>query len=229
MAAPSFGRAQSRTPDGQASTRWMREIACAARVPRGTASIPLSDGAQSGIPLRPRVSQKEPHIQSAAPKGQQQGALTIVWNFPTAVCRGIPLIEDRCCRKRVFQLFSPLWMSLEACDRFKFRVRHLGLKHFETAAHVVEAPHGKNRHNYSHGAREKCLSNLRRESGQGPRTPSGKTSQDAIYGAKKADKRCGRRNGGECIKPALQESSESFTAALEGPLGECNRFSVGKV
>lgn len=113
-----------------------------------------------GCKLQPRASQKEHHVQSAAPKGQQQRALTIVRNFPTAVRSGIPHGEDSCCRRRVFQLFSPLWVSLEASDRFNLCVGHLALKHPETAAHVVEAPHGKNRHHYSHSPREKCLGNL---------------------------------------------------------------------
>ena len=166
----------------------------------------------SGIQLRPRVSQKERHVESAAPKGQQERALTIVRNFPAAACRGISHGEDSCCRNRVFKLSAPLRVSLEVCDRFKFCVRHLGLKYFQTAAHVVEAPHGKNRHKYSHSTREKCLGDPRRQPGQGRRTRAGrsnKTSQDSIYGAKEPDKRCGRRNGGECVKPTFQRGSLS--------------------
>ena len=123
-------------------------------------------------------------------------------------------------------------MSPEACDRVKLCVRHLALKHIDTAAEEVETAHREKRHEYSESAQDECPSNLRRLPCQGSRWRPGRTtksSQNTFHRAKEADERCGRRNGGKSAKPNLQAGGDKFAIALKGPLGGSDSFCVGEL
>jgi hypothetical protein len=119
----------------------------------------------------------------------KRASLMVVSDFPEACRSDMRKAKDWTGRPRtrMLGLLAPSAMSNEICDRLKRGVRHFALKHFNAAAKVVAAPHGRNRHGKSHHSRHQCLGKARRYQGDNGRFRHAEPSE-RIHHAENRDK-----------------------------------------